>query len=220
MSPAQDPVRVARRRREHERQAVVFGLLIALLAVAGLGAVAVYTGAVESPFDQPINTPGVVEEEAGQVPCLPSVKNQPDGALPVPYSDVRVRILNASRTPGLAHAHAEVLGERGFNVIFTGDLEHVNPWSELRFGTAGIVRAYTLAAQFPEIAMVLDDREGPAVDLLVGEEYERPLPDDEVPLRANQPLQNAPDCVPADEITPVPREFGVGQGPEAAAAEE
>ncbi|MEK8227446.1 hypothetical protein NKG05_17085 [Oerskovia sp. M15] len=33
----------------HERQAVVFGLLVAFLAITGIGALAVYTGAVDAP---------------------------------------------------------------------------------------------------------------------------------------------------------------------------
>ena len=41
----------------HERQAVVFGLLIAALAVVGLGALAVYTGAIDAPFDRPLSSP-------------------------------------------------------------------------------------------------------------------------------------------------------------------
>lgn len=221
-SPAQDPVRIERRRREHERQAVVFGLLVALLAVTGLGALALYTGAIDSPFDQPIHTPGTEEAaEVGPVPCLPAVEGQPDGALPVSYSDVELRVINASTTTGLARAHADVLRDRGFTIALTGDLDHLLPRTELRFGPAGIVAAYTLAGHFPEVRMVLDDREDAVVDLLVGEEYERPLPEEEVPLLADQPLQNAPGCVPAEEITPVPQEFAVGAEPsEEAAAEE
>lgn len=219
-SPAQDPVRVARRRREHERQAVVFGLLVALLALTGLGALALYTGAVDSPFDQPIHTPGSEEAETGPVPCLPAVEGQPDGALPVAYSEVQVRVINASTTTGLARAHADVLRDRGFTIALTGDLDHLLPRTELRFGRAGIVAAYTLAGHFPELRMVLDDREDAVVDLLVGEEYERPLPEEEVTLLADQPLQNLSDCVPADEVTPVPQEFAVGAEPSPAAAEE
>ncbi|AEG45441.1 LytR C-terminal domain-containing protein [Isoptericola variabilis] len=219
-SPAHDPVRVELRRRERERQAVVFGLLIAVLAVSGLGALALYTGAIESPFDQPIRTPGTEAAPAGPVPCLPAVEGQPDGALPVAYSDVEVRVINASTTSGLAGAHAEVLRDRGFNVVLTGDLDHLLTHSELRFGTSGIVAAYTLAAQLSDVRMVLDDRQDAVVDLLVGEEYERPVPEEEVALRADEPLQNAPGCVQVEEITPVAQEYAVGQEPTEEAAEE
>ena len=48
----------------HERQAVVFGLLIAALAVVGLGALAVYTGAIDAPFDRPLSSPEAVDDLA------------------------------------------------------------------------------------------------------------------------------------------------------------
>lgn len=207
-------MRIERRRRKHERQAVVFGLLIALLAITGLGAVALYTGAIESPFDQPIHTPGAATDgEAPTPPCLPAVEDQPDGPLPVPYAEVEVRVINASTTSGLAGAYSEVLEDRGFTVDFTGNLARAITTSELRFGVDGIVHAYTLAAHFPEIRMVLDDREDAVVDVLLGEEYERPVPVDDVPLRADQPLQNWPGCRPAAELTPRAQEYAVGQEP-------
>ena len=208
-SPAQDPARVERRRRKHERQAVVFGLLVAFLAVASLAALAVYTGAVTAPIDEPIQTPGAEAAEPAPVPCLPKVKGEPDGALPVPYPQVKLRVLNASDTPGLAAAHRDVLLERGFDVVLTGNLDHHIDRSELRFGTKAIPHAYTVAAQFPEMAMVLDDRKGRTIDLLVGIEYVKPLDEEEVSIIADQPLKNRAGCLPADEVTPVKQEFPV-----------
>ena len=208
-TPAQDPARTERRRREHERQAVVFGLLIAFLAVIGLAALAVYTGAVNAPLPNPASSPVAEADPEGPVPCLPRVKGQADGALPVPYSSVRLRIFNASDVSGLAAAHAEVLNDRGFNVIKTGNLDHHITKSELRFGTKGIRHAYTVAAQYPEIRLVLDDRTGKAVDLAVGTEWDRPLPEEDVTIRADKPLQNRQGCVPAKEIEPVAREGSV-----------
>ncbi|MGH3588425.1 MAG: hypothetical protein ACRDQ0_19135, partial [Pseudonocardia sp.] len=87
---------MTRRKREHERQAVVFGLLIAFLLIAGLAAAAMYSGAFSSPFSRPVYTP--VAEVPQPEPCLPQVDGQPDGALPVPYSKIRVRVYNASET--------------------------------------------------------------------------------------------------------------------------
>jgi hypothetical protein len=44
-----DRARTLRRRHMHERQAVIFGVLLAGLALAGLGAAAVYTGTLAVP---------------------------------------------------------------------------------------------------------------------------------------------------------------------------
>lgn len=204
-SPGYDQARVERRRREHERQAVVFGVLIAFLAVCGIFALAVYSGAISSPFNRPFTTVGAAEQKTYPVPCLPAVKGQPDGALPTAYSDVQVRLLNASEEIGLALAHETVLADRGFSIISMGNVPVQLQESEIRFGRKGIVQAYTLAAQFPEIRLVLDDRRDRKVDLLIGEEFEAPLDVEDVEVTADQPLRNAEDCVPSADIEPEKR---------------
>jgi hypothetical protein len=202
---------VERRRREHERQAVVFGVLIAFLAVCGIFALAVYSGAISSPFNRPFTTVGATEQESYPVPCLPAVEGQPDGALPIPYSDIQVRALNASAVSdvvgevGAASAFEEELEKRGFVVIATGDFEGPQKvHSELRFGVKGVVAAYTLAEHIPEVRLVLDARKGETVDLLVGEDFEAPYPADDVTLSSDQPLQNREGCVALSEVTPQP----------------
>ncbi|WP_157237343.1 LytR C-terminal domain-containing protein [Promicromonospora sukumoe] len=204
-SPGYDQARVERRRREHERQAVVFGVLIAFLAVCGIFALAVYSGAISSPFNRPFTTVGAAEQKTYPVPCLPAVKGQPDGALPATYSDVQIRLLNASEEIGLASAHETVLADRGFSIISKGNVPVQLQESEIRFGRKGIVQAYTLAAQFPEIRLVLDDRRDRKIDLLIGEEFEAPLDVEDVELTADKPLINAEDCVPSGEIEPEKR---------------
>jgi LytR cell envelope-related transcriptional attenuator len=181
----------------------VFGVLIAFLTVAGVGALAVYTGALDAPFSRPFSSP---EPEGAELeaPCLPAVEGQPDGALPVPYSSVQVRVLNASQTTGLAAAHAQVLGARGFAVVGTGNFDTTLERNELRFGVAGITAAYTLAAHYPEMRLVLDARTDATLDLLAGIESDRPLPEDQVQLAADRPMENVAGCVPAAEITPAP----------------
>ena len=167
-TPVQDPARVARRRREHERQAVIYGVLVAALLLVGVGALAIYTGAIDAPFAREFTNPRAVEEQTVTPPCLPAVEGQPDGALPIASADVHLRIYNASGTPGIAGANRDVLSRRGFTIDAIGDHTTVLPRSELRFGTQGIVAAYTLAAHFPRMNMVLDTREDATVDLLVG----------------------------------------------------
>ncbi|PZR52126.1 LytR family transcriptional regulator [Xylanimonas oleitrophica] len=202
-SPVQDPARIARRRREHERQAVVFGVLIVLLVMTGLGALAVYTGAIEAPFARDFTS---AQEKQAPVtpPCLPAVEGQPDGALPLPYDQVHVRIFNASQFNGVAGANQTVLSRRGFAVEGTANYSVTIPENELRFGTQGIVAAYTLAAHYPPMRMVLDTREDASVDLLVGDHYVRPYDEQDVEVSAETPLTNAPGCEPADEIEPSP----------------
>jgi hypothetical protein len=213
-SPGLDQARVERRRREHERQAVVFGVLIAFLAVCGIFALAVYSGAISSPFNRPFNTVGVAEQETYPVPCLPAVKGQPDGALPMAYSDVRIRVLNASGEgpggvgqTGLGGTYEAALRERGFKVDEATNADKNLAYSELRFGKGGIVAAYTVAAHLPDVRLVLDDRRNRdrTVDLLIGAKWEAPLDNADVGISADTPLTNAEGCVPAAEIDPQPR---------------
>lgn len=213
-SPGLDQARVERRRREHERQAVVFGVLIAFLAVCGIFALAVYSGAISSPFNRPFNTVGVAQQETFPVPCLPAVEGQPDGALPVAYSDVEIKVLNASGEgptgigqTGLGGAYGNALTERGFQVTEVTNAAKNLTYSELRFGKGGIVAAYTVAAHFPDIRLVLDDRKSKdrTVDLLIGAQFEPPLDLADVSISADTPLTNAEGCVPTAEIDPQPR---------------
>lgn len=205
--PSQDDPRVARRRHEHERQAVVFGVIIAFLAVCGILALLMYTGSLVGPFHRDFTVVGVSQQKEVPAPCLPAVEGQPDGALPLPYSDVRVNALNASEGSGVAQAFKTTLVERGFTVLEMGNVPEDNRIedTEIRFGHQGIVAAYTLAAQFPSIRLVLDDRTGKNIDLLIGTEYDTPIDIDESPIPADEPLENADDCVPAAEIQPEER---------------
>jgi hypothetical protein len=218
-----DPVRSVRRRRMHERQAVVFGLLIAALAVAGLGALAVYTGAVDSPFARPFTTPEESDPLADvQVPCLP------DGALPVPAGDVHVTVLNASgeREP-LAGLNEDVLVQRGFAVDAIGNAPDLDDDDEpdamertqIHFGVAGIPAAYTLAAHYPEPGLVLDAREDATVTLYVGQDFEDVVDGELVGIAADVPLESRAGCVPADQITPRPLPVPPAEAGEEAAAQ-
>ncbi|MCK0116444.1 LytR cell envelope-related transcriptional attenuator [Isoptericola sp. CG 20/1183] len=216
-SPAQDPARVARRRRKHERQAVVFGLIIAFLVVLGLGALAIYTDTIDSPIAEPIFTPSA--DVTNMAPaCLPEDEDSPDGVLPMRYDKVGVRVFNAADPRfALAGAAEEVLSDRGFDVRDTGDFpDLVEGPSEIRYGAEGIVQAYTLAAQFADVELVMDDRGGKVVDLLIGVGWSEPLPAEEIPLAADEPLENMPGCVPASELDPVEREYGRGRAPDEA----
>ena len=136
-----------RRRHVHERQAVIFGSLIALLAIAGLASAAVYTGVLSLPIlDRDFSTPAA--EEASKVPDAPC---PPAGALPVAYNGINVNVLNGTSRTGLATQTAAGLAERGFVIARTGDYPTGLPTAvQLSFGEAGLPAAYTLAASLAD----------------------------------------------------------------------
>jgi len=201
--PAIDRDRLIRRRREHSRQIILFGLLGTALAAAFTVALLIFGGVIEAPFAREFSSPhGAVDDVTP--PCLPVVPGQPDGALPIAYNLVDLRVYNASGIGGVAGAAQTVLGRRGFVINIVGDWSTVQPINQLRFGPDGIVAAYTVAAHFPPIQMILDDRTDASVDLVMGENYDEPLPPDEVDLASDRPLLNIRGCEPASQITREP----------------
>ncbi len=191
-----DPARALRRRRKHERQAVVFGSLIAALALAGLGATAVYTGAMEmSLLDRDFTTPEPDPETVvAAPPCLPA------DTLPVDPATTQIRVQNGTTRAGLAGRTQTDLQARSFVVIETGNYRPVGVTgtARIRFGEAGIGAAYTLAAHIPEPVLLLDRRADATVDVILGDDYEALVPADEAALALvpTEPLANPLGCVP------------------------
>lgn len=206
-----DPARALRRRRKHERQAVVFGSLIAALALAGLGATAVYTGAMEMSFlDRDFTTPPPDPDSIVVAPpCLP-----PD-TLPVDPTTMQILVQNGTSRTGIAGQTKTDLEARTFVVTGVGDYRPVGVTgtARIRFGEAGIAAAYTLAAHVPRPLLVLDRRADATVDLILGEEWEALVPLEEVTLVPTEPLTDPLNCVPMAEAL---RTAGPAPSPSAA----
>ena len=194
-----DPARALRRRRKHERQAVVFGSLIAALAIAGLGATAVYTGAMEMSFlDRDFTTPAPDPDTiVAAPPCLPA------DTLPVDPATTQIRVQNGTTRAGLAGRTQTDLQARAFVVIETGNYRPVGVTgtARIRFGATGIATAYTLAKHVPNALMVLDLRTDATVDLILGEDFETLVPAEEVAatLVATEPMVSPAGCVPLED---------------------
>ncbi|PVU84054.1 hypothetical protein DDP54_06275 [Cellulomonas sp. WB94] len=183
----------------HERQAVIFGVLLAGLAVAGLGAAAVYTGTLGIPFlSRGFSSP---PPEAGVTapPC------PPEGAAPVPYAQVTVNVYNGAKVPGLAAQTAAALTARGFVVATTtNSTESLAGTARLTFGAAGVAAAYTLAAQLDKPVLVLDARADASVDITVGSGYNGLVAADLILLDPAVPFAAPAGCVPISQITLAP----------------
>jgi hypothetical protein len=190
-----DRERALRRRHKHERQAVVFGVLVAALIVAGLGGVAIFTGGIDGPFSRPFTTKDPTPVASAVPPPCP-----PDGTLPVAYGQVQVRVLNATDRVGLAADTATALTTRGFGIVGTGNSPSpVVGTARLSFGAAGVPAAYTLAAHVPGATLVLDNRQDATVDLAVGSEWVSLVDPSGVVLDPNAPLVGQAGCLPLDQ---------------------
>ncbi|WP_291798629.1 LytR C-terminal domain-containing protein [Cellulomonas sp.] len=210
MSTDPDRARTLRRRHMHERQAVIFGVLLAALAVAGLGAAAVYTGTLGVPslsrgFSSPAPAAGVTAP-----PC------PPEGAAPVPYAQVTVNVFNGAKVLGLAAQTATALTSRGFVVATTANSsETVTGTARIRFGAAGVAAAYTLAAQLSAAVLVLDARADATVDITVGTGYTGLIAADAITLDPAVPFAAPTGCVPISQITLPPPPTATGAATEA-----
>jgi len=188
--------RALRRRHKHERQAVLFGTLIAGLSLAGLGAAAVYTGAMDGEFlDREFTTKTPDIGLAGRpAPC------PPEGAVSVAYASIQIHVLNSTSRAGLAGSTAELLASRGFVQMDTGNFQApFDGTARIQFGVAGLAGAYTLASTIPDAALMLDTREDASVDLVLGTKWEAMIPREEVTLTLGDPLVGVAGCVPLEE---------------------
>ena len=184
-----------RRRHMHERQAVLFGSIVALMAIAALGSAAVYTGVLSVPLlEREFSTP-----EAATVDDVPEPPCPPAGAMPVAYTGITVNVLNGSDRNGLANQTATDLAALGFVIGSTGDYPTTLPTAvQLNFGEGGIPSAYTLAASLDSPVMVLDTRTDFSVDVVLGETFTGLLDPTMVVLDPAAPLEPPPSCVPLE----------------------
>lgn len=197
--------RAMRRRSKHERQAVVFGSLIAALALAGLGATAIYTGAMDAPFlAREFTSPS--PEPVDEIPLPPCV---PEETMPSAPETVTVRVYNGTDRVGLAGETAAGLTERGFVIAETANYPvEITTGARISFGEAGIAAAYTLAAHMDPgaPALVLDTRTDATVDLILGSTWAGLVDLEAVVIDASSPLVPLTGCVPLEQarLTAVP----------------
>lgn len=182
-----------------ERQAVVFGVLLAAMAVVGLGAAAIYTGSLTLPF---------VEEEfaakPSPTPTFRAFPCPPEGALPVAYGDITLNVYNSTSTGGLAATTMKAFTDRGFKAGETGNQPAFTGTAQISFGVSGVAAAYTVAAHVTDPVLVLDGRKGPEVDITLGSTFTTPIPADQVVLDPETPLVAPKGCKPLPTPTAAP----------------
>ena len=188
-----DRNRELRRRHMHERQAVIFGVLLAGLALVGLGSAAVYTGNLDLPgFDRAIAQAPSPSATDPAYPC------PPEGAFPVAAAAVVVNVNNATTRTGLAGATAADLASRGFTIGATDTVEGYDGVARISFGKNGVAQAYTLLAQFDGATMLALGGEDATVNVALGDKFEGLKPVDAVALDPAVPLAPPPGCIPYD----------------------
>jgi hypothetical protein len=210
------------RRHRRERQFLIFGLLVGLLATISVIAFAIYQGRLQSPFDYAFVTPPPDFESSIKWPCAPSNEgndaDDPEAVhenMPMDPSEVTVRVLNGTvgatnEQPGIAGSTLEVLKGRGYVSVGATNWNRTYADSvRIQFGREGLRQAYTVAANFPNYVMVLDNREGAVVDIILGEAFniQKIRPQYAPELDPNVELTAPVQCLPMDLVPeePAPR---------------
>lgn len=207
---APDRAEIARRkalRRRHlvQRQTIIFGSIIAVMAVLGIASLAVYVQGAPSPFDRDFYNPDAGAVAQDVVPC------PAEGALPVPYAEITANVYNGASTTGLAGRIATALQNAG---VLTAHIAN-NPEGDydgvvlIRAGRGGVSAAYSVAALFPDSVVMLDPTRGDAtIDVVLGRGYEsmndpaEATPDPALPLVGSEgctPYAQLPDPLTAQE---------------------
>ena len=187
------------RRHRRERQVFVFGLLFVGIAAISVIAMGVYRGDIQGPFAASFITPQADFSATTNIVCPPS------GSLPLLAGEVAVRVLNGTKTQGLAAGAADDLKGRGFVLLgATNWTKSYDATARIMFGATGVQKAYTLALQFPVAELILDTRENATVDVVLGKDFKelRPLLSPE--LNPNTPLAANAPCLPANLVDPEP----------------
>lgn len=167
-SPAQQAARARahRRKRMQQRQTVIFGSIIAVLLGVALFAGAIWAELIPAPLNIEVKAPEAERATVADQPC------PPEGAVPVPFEDIDVNILNSTQTSGLGARTAEAVREFGANVGSVGNA------SGLYLGSAKIVtgfdslaEAYTIADLISEAVIDIDERTEEVVDIVIGSSF-------------------------------------------------
>jgi len=100
------------------------------------------------------------------------------GSRPVDSSKVQVRVYNATAREGLARKVAGQLVGRGYAIVATDNdplsgIRPVEGAAEVRYGPAGARAAALVRRQVPGATLYKDARQGPIVDLVLGDQFRR-----------------------------------------------
>lgn len=124
-------------------------------------------------------------DEARQAAADPPCATAPAASgAPVDPATVQVRVLNATSRAGLAGEVAAELSARGFPIAEVGNDasgREVLGLGEVRYGPRGAAQAQLVAAQFPGLSPVKDDRTDLSVDVALGPDYTALTPPEQVP---------------------------------------
>lgn len=203
MNPQVQDERKARQQFVRDRQTVVFTVAIAVLAVALALSLLVFFGVIGNKT----KSTGTASEPNYGVTAPCPVAGEDGNALAVNTSSINVRVLNGTDKSGLADAVSSALELRGFVMQPASNYPgtEVIKRTEIVFGKNAINEAYTLAAQFNDAVLRMDDRQDKLIDVVIGSTFSDLNAEKDIHLPADKPLTKISGCVSADSMKDLPK---------------
>ncbi len=189
-------VREARKRYVRKRQTVVFGICGVVLVASLVASLLVF-----------FHVGGLGEVKSAAVEANYGRTAPADGSKPK-YPEnraVTVRVLNGTKFTGFANAVGQALENREFVVQGVDNYDSAKvERTQIVFGKNAIAQAYTIASNFPDAQLVMDDREDKLVDIILGATFKDLEETDQLPKTGSE-IPNVEGCKPADQLTSVPK---------------
>ncbi|AJC70398.1 LytR family transcriptional regulator [Trueperella pyogenes] len=157
-------VRAEYKKRTQQRQTVVFGSIIAVMAVLLVLGTLTWSGLLPFPF----------EREFSKAPDTNAVVCPIDGAGHVDPTTITAKVFNSSNRSGLAGSVATSLSTAGVVVSETANWAGDKFLEPVRIYTSsdGVTSAYTLRAYFPDATVHIDPNiTNQVVEVVLGSGY-------------------------------------------------
>ena len=137
-------------------------------------------------------------------PCAPKDK---DGN-PVTYvssEKISLRVQNGTKFAGLAKAVGEALDNRHFVVgtVTSYSSENISR-TIIYFGKNAIAEAYSVASNFTDARMVMDDRSDKLIDVVIGATFNDLVAEKKVPAAGSQ-IASISGCQDASSMKNLPK---------------
>lgn len=174
------------RERTKQRQTVIFGTIIGIMAVSLILATLTWTGVLPFPFDREFSS----AESQYVVPC------PPEHATPAAPNSITAMVYNNTSRAGLAGTVGSALAAQGVAISDTANWAGEDLTDPVHIFTSqdGVTAAYTLRAFFPDAAIHVDPNlDSQVVEVVLGVAYNEMVaaPTEEQFQAAMEPL---PDC--------------------------
>lgn len=199
MTQANDE-RAARKEYIRRRQKTVFSIVGAVMVVAMVVSLLFFfhvggLGNVKSAAVQP--------NYGQQAPC-PTKEADGNKAKYVENRNITLRVLNGTKFSGFAKAVSDALQNREFNPQTPDNYTKKVDRTMIVFGKNGVNQAYTVASNFTDAMLVMDDRQDQLIDVIVGATFDNLQDTKKVPA-AGKAITGIQGCVAVDKMTDLPK---------------